>query len=133
MTKYNTENMSGFNNQSTAVLRRWRYPGDDTDIPRAVIGTNFNSLGSDRFVEDGSFIRLKYITLRYNFNKSFIKRFKASDLSLYTTVENIYTWTKYTGQDPEVTYKSGDFTAIGKDESLTPPVKTITLGLSIRF
>jgi len=132
-TKINTENMSGYNNQSTAVLRRWRQEGDITDIPRAVIGPNYNSLGSDRFVEDGSFLRLKYVTLRYNFPKIITQRIKMNDLSLYTTVENLLTFTNYTGQDPEVSYRGSDPFRVGYDTSMAPPVRTVTLGLNVRF
>jgi hypothetical protein len=132
-TRINTENMSGYNNQSTAVLRRWRYDGDITDIPRAVIGPNYNSLGSDRFVEDGSFIRIKYITLRYSLPKQLTDHFRLQELSLFTTVENLFTFTNYTGQDPEVSYRGNDPFRVGYDESMTPPVKTLTLGLNVRF
>ncbi|MFD3002012.1 SusC/RagA family TonB-linked outer membrane protein [Pontibacter toksunensis] len=132
-TRINTENMSGYNNQSTAVLRRWRYEGDETDIPRAVIGPNFNSLGSDRFVEDGSFIRIRYITLRYNLPISLAERLKMQELSLFTTLENLYTFTDYRGQDPEVSYRGNDPFRVGYDDSMTPPVQGFTLGLNARF
>ena len=59
--------MYTFNNQSTAVLSRWRNPGDITDMPRAVYNSGYNWLGSDRYVEDASFVRLRSVTLRYNF------------------------------------------------------------------
>src|SRR5262249_31450708 len=55
-TKITTTNMYGFNNQSTAVLRRWKNPGDETDIPRAIWNGGYNWLGSDRYVEDASFL-----------------------------------------------------------------------------
>ncbi|WP_114778425.1 SusC/RagA family TonB-linked outer membrane protein [Botryobacter ruber] len=132
-TKISTENMSGYNNQSTAVLRRWRDIGDETDMPRAVIGPNYNSLGSDRFVEDGSFIRIKYITLRYSLPAVLANQVHMKDLALFTTIENIYTFTNYTGQDPEVSYRGNDPFRVGYDTSMTPPVKTLTLGLNARF
>jgi len=132
-TKISTESMSNYNNQSTAVLRRWRRIGDETDIPRAVIGPNYNSLGSDRFVEDGSFLRLKYVTVRYNFPKIISQRFKLADLSVYSTVENLLTFTNYTGQDPEVSYRGSDPFRVGYDNSMAPPVKTVTVGLNVRF
>jgi hypothetical protein len=122
-----------YNNQSTAVLRRWRKPGDETEIPRALIGYGYNWLGSDRFVEDGSFVRLKYVTLRYDFDRGVIKKIKANTLSVYVTLENLFTFTKYTGQDPEVSYKSGDAFSLGYDNALTPPVRSVTVGLAARF
>lgn len=131
--RMNTENMYSYDNQSTAVLRRWRKPGDETDIPRALIGYGYNWLGSDRFVEDGSFVRLKYITLRYDFNPSLIKKIRANTLGVYVTLENLFTFTHYTGQDPEVSYKSGDAFSLGYDNALTPPLRSVTVGLAARF
>lgn len=131
--RMNTENMYYYNNQSTAVLRRWRRPGDETDIPRAIIGYGYNWLGSDRFVEDGSFIRIKYITFRYDFRPELLSKIKANQLGIYFTMENLFTFTHYTGQDPEVSYKGSDPFSIGYDNSLTPPVHSFTLGLNARF
>jgi hypothetical protein len=128
-----TENMYTYDNQSTAVLHRWRKPGDQTDIPRALLGYGYNWLGSDRFVEDGSFVRFKYVTLRYDFTQNVIRRMGASMLSLYVTAENLFTFTRYTGQDPEVSYKSGDAFGLGYDNALTPPLRSLTFGLSARF
>jgi TonB-linked SusC/RagA family outer membrane protein len=131
--RMNMENMYTYNNQSTAVLRRWRQPGDQTDIPRALLGYGYNWLGSDRFVEDGSFVRLRYVTLRYDFDQAVSKKIGASMLNVYVTLENLFTFTRYTGQDPEVTYKSGDAFSLGYDNALTPPVRSITLGLAAKF
>ena len=64
------ESMYNYKNQSTAVLQRWRAEGDDTDIPRALWGMGYNYLGSDRFVEDASFVRLKTLSINYNIPKN---------------------------------------------------------------
>lgn len=131
-TKINTTSMYGFNNQSTAVLRRWKTEGDVTDIPRATYGTGYNFLGSDRYVEDGSYLRLRSVTLKYDFNKMFLKRLGMKGLSANLMVENVLTFTKYTGQDPEVPVKLSAFSTV-VDNSTTPPIKTITLGLTANF
>jgi len=131
-TKMNTSNEYNFNNQSTAVLRRWRNPGDVTDIPRAVYNTGYNWLGSSRYVEDGTFLRLRSVTARYTFNKEVARRLKAKSMNVYLTVENLLTFTHYTGQDPEVSAGSGIFQQVS-DTSTTPPSKQYTLGLSIQF
>ncbi|MBO9674290.1 MAG: SusC/RagA family TonB-linked outer membrane protein [Sphingobacteriaceae bacterium] len=131
-TKINTTSMYGFNNQSTAVLRRWKKEGDITDMPRAMYGAGYNFLGSDRYIEDGSFLRLSSVVLRYDFAKTFMKRLGMKSLTTNLTVQNILTFTKYTGQDPEVPIKlNGSNTVI--DNSTTPPIKTITLGLTANF
>ncbi|WP_295117815.1 SusC/RagA family TonB-linked outer membrane protein [uncultured Chitinophaga sp.] len=132
-TKMNTSNMFYFDNQSTAVLRRWRKEGDVTDIPRAVIAGGYNWLGSDRYVENASFLRFRTITARWTFDKKFIARLKMKTLSAYMTAENLYTFTKYTGQDPEVTATGSDPFRIAYDYSMTPPAKTFTIGLVAGF
>ncbi|MEI6947813.1 SusC/RagA family TonB-linked outer membrane protein [Paraflavisolibacter sp. H34] len=132
-TRMNTTNMYGYDNQSTAVLRRWRKPGDETDIPRALFQSGYNWLGSDRYVEDASFLRFRTMTLRYTFPQSTVKKLKIKNLSGYVTVENLFTWTNYTGQDPEVSSRGSDPFRVATDQSMTPPVKTITLGLTGSF
>lgn len=132
-TKMSTTAMYNFDNQSTAVLRRWRKEGDVTDIPRAVYGTGYNWLGSDRYVENGSFMRLRSATVRYNFTQKALSRIKLRSLSAYFTAENLLTFTKYTGQDPEVSVRGSDPFRVATDYSMTPPSKTFTIGLSTTF
>ncbi|MDQ0638658.1 TonB-linked SusC/RagA family outer membrane protein [Pedobacter sp. W3I1] len=130
--KITTTNMYGVNNQSTAVLRRWRNPGDVTDMPRALYGVGYNWLGSDRYVEDASFIRLSSVTVRYNFTQNMLRRVGVKSASIYVTGQNLYTWTKYTGQDPDVTsVGSSNPFSYAADGSLTPPSKTFTMGLTL--
>jgi TonB-linked SusC/RagA family outer membrane protein len=128
-----TTNMSGWDNQSTATLSRWRKPGDITNMPRAVFGTGYNWLGSDRYVEDASFVRLRSVTFSYNVSKNTLKRLKLDDIRFWVTGDNLMTFTKYRGQDPEVNMKGGDPFAIAIDYSRTPPTRRITLGLTTRF
>ncbi|MEC3907209.1 SusC/RagA family TonB-linked outer membrane protein [Tamlana sp. 2201CG12-4] len=125
-TRINTENMRGTNNQSTAVLSRWRKPGDVTDVPRALFGRGFNYLGSDRFVEDGSYVRLKNITLAYRLPHSICEKLKVKQLSAYATGYDLFTWTKYSGQDPEVGLN-------GRDRATTPRPAMLNLGINIGF
>jgi len=130
----NTTNMYGFNNQSTAVLSRWRNPGDQTDMPRALYRTGYNWLGSDRYVEDASFVRFKSVTLRYNVPNETLKRFGLKNAAFYITAENLYTWTKYTGQDPDVTIRGNvDPFKYAQDNNLTPPTKNFALGITLGF
>jgi hypothetical protein len=132
-TKMNTTNMYGFDNQSVAVLRRWRKEGDVTDIPRALYRSGFNFLGSDRYVENASFLRFRTITLRYTASKGIIDKLKIKNLSGYITLENLFTWTNYSGQDPEVSVSGTDPFRVAFDQSFTPPVRTFTLGLTASF
>jgi TonB-linked SusC/RagA family outer membrane protein len=131
-TRINNENMRGSANQSTAVLKRWRHEGDDTDIPRALYARGYNYLGSDRFVEDGSFIRLKSLSLKYSFPKAMIREWGISRLDVFATGYDLFTWTKYTGQDPEVSL-SNNIYALSVDNSSTPKARRFALGLTLNF
>lgn len=132
IARMNTESQDTYNNQSTAVLRRWRFEGQETDIPRADFGSAVNALGSDRFLEDASFVRLKNITLRYNFPKSITEKLKLTKAMLFVTGTNLITFTKYSGPDPEAGI-GGNWDEIGYDDSQTPRAKQITAGLNISF
>lgn len=128
-----TTNMYTYDNQSTAVLSRWRNPGDQTDMPRAVYGAGYNWLGSDRYVEDASFLRFRSATFRYIFSKPFLKKMKLDDLQVYFTADNLMTFTNYRGQDPEVNMRGGDPFGIAIDYSRTPPTRRFTIGIQTRF
>jgi TonB-linked SusC/RagA family outer membrane protein len=132
-TKMNTTNMFYFDNQSTSVLSRWRKEGDVTDVPRALISGGFNWLGSDRYVEDASYVRFRTITARYTFNKKVLSKLKFRSLSGYVTAENLFTFTKYLGQDPEVSFRGSDPFRVSYDYSMTPPAKNITFGIVAGF
>lgn len=130
--RMNSEAMYGTDNQSLSVLRRWRSPGDDTNIPRALWQYGYNYLGSDRFVEDCSFLRLKTISLSYGLPKNFCRKIKVNTINAFVTAYDLLTWTNYTGQDPEVTLPS-NVTDIAMDRAQTPPGKRISGGLIINF
>lgn len=127
-----TTNLTGFDNQSTAVLARWRNSGDETNIPRALFNSGFNWLGSDRYVEDASFLRFRTATLSYSLGEKVLKKIKVADMKIFITGENFFTFTNYRGQDPEVGVPRGVF-GIAQDNSRTPPTKRFTFGLSTRF
>ena len=131
--RMNLENMYYFDNQATSTLRRFQHeyanPADAPAnlLPRALHEQGYNWLASDRFVEDGSFIRWKSLTFRYNFKKNLLERWKLQELYLYFTMQNILLITNYTGLDPEITM--GKFLDIAR----TPVPKSYTLGLNLSF
>lgn len=127
-----SEAMYNSDNQSTAVLRRWRNEGDDTDIPRALWNYGLNYLGSDRFVEDCSFVRLKTLSLSYNFPKSFCKKFGLNGINVFFTGYDLFTITDYSGQDPEVTLPT-TLTDLAEDDSQTPRSKRFSIGVTLNF
>ena len=128
--RMNVEKMYDNNNQSRAVNWRWRVEGDLTTVPRALRQTGYNWLGSDRFVEDGSFIRLNYTQLSYSFDPKTLKKWGLTQLSLYLSANNLFCLTKYSGADPEVGYGS---MGIVTDNAQTPRAKSFTAGLTIQF
>ena len=124
------ENMYSNNNQSRAVNWRWRVEGDITEIPRALYQHGYNWLGSDRFVEDGSFIRLNYSQLSYSLGPKILKKWGLTQLSFYISANNLFCLTKYSGADPEVGYGS---MGIVYDGAKTPRAKSFTGGITIQF
>ena len=130
--RMNAESMIGSDNQSKAVLRRWRNEGDQTDIPRALWGWGLNYLGSDRFVEDCSFVRLKTLSLSYNLPKKFCQSLSMTSINVFFTAYDLFTFSKYTGQDPEVNMPS-KITSIAVDDSQTPRSKRFAMGLTVNF
>jgi TonB-linked SusC/RagA family outer membrane protein len=132
-TEYNTTAEYGVNNQSTAVLRRWEQPGDITDIPRALYQKGFNSLGSSRYVSDGSYLRWTSLTLRYNLDQLLAKKLGIKSASIYVTGQNLYTWTNYLGQDPEISPRATDIYQVPNDSSTTQASKQYLLGITASF
>ncbi len=130
------ENMATNNNQSRSINWRWHNEGDNfaNILPRAVTTTNgvmtYNYLGSDRFVEDASFLRLNYAQLAYNFEPKLLKQWGLSTLNLYLTMNNLFCITKYSGTDPEIV--QAGFSPAG-DTSRTPRTKSFTVGATISF
>ena len=124
------ENMYSTNNQSIAVNWRWRKDGDVTEIPRALFNYGYNWLGSDRFVEDGSFLRFKYLTFNYAVPKDILRKLQVDRINCYLTFNNIFVLTRYTGVDPEVAYGS---LGISQDWGQTPRSKDLTLGITVGF
>jgi TonB-dependent starch-binding outer membrane protein SusC len=131
-TRIYIESMKGSDNQTTAVLDRWREPGDETSIPRAtLLDPNNNNRISSRFIEDGSYLRVKNLTFSYNLEKRLLEKLKLSEARVYASAQNLLTFTNYGGMDPEVNYAGPDNLRLGTDFFTHPQVRTLSLGLSI--
>lgn len=121
------ESMSIPQNQTTKVLDRWRGEGTSNSIPRAVYSDpNMNVRHSDRFIEDGSYLRLKNLTLGYTLPATLAQKVQLSTARLYLSCQNLFTLTRYSGFDPEVG-------AGGVDLGTYPVTRTVSLGLNIQF
>ena len=122
------EKMYDTTNQSTAVNWRWRKNGDVTEIPRALYNYGYNWLGSDRYVEDASFLRFSYVSLSYDVPKKFLKSVGLNTLRFDLSGQNIFVWSKYSGTDPEHANNGWNFAS---DSSQTPRSKSFTLRMRI--
>lgn len=139
-TRILSESMALTMNQSATVLDRWKKSGDITDMPRSTHESWANATPSTRFVENGSYLRIKSLTLGYNFKGSLLNRLKISSCMLYLTCENLLTFTKYTGFDPEVSAfnsnnesTTNQNTALGVDYGTYPQSRDYMVGLKISF
>ena len=132
LSRMETEGMYDAKNQSTAVLARWKIPGQITDMPRAVASKE-NLKTSSRFVEDGSFLRLKSLTLSYNVTGKLLKKWNIGRLQPYFTAQNLLTFTKYKGFDPEVNQWGGSALVQGLDWGTYPQTKSYVFGVNVEF
>ncbi|GAB3823192.1 SusC/RagA family TonB-linked outer membrane protein [Hymenobacter jeollabukensis] len=128
------EAMSSPLNQTTRVLDRWTPTHTNTRVPRAILGDpNGNARYSDRFIEDGSYVRLKNLTLGYTVPSALTRRAAIGSLRLYVTAQNLITWTDYSGYDPEVSSAPFSTTGQGRDFGVYPQARTYIAGLNVTF
>ena len=130
LARQNLEKMYDTYNQCATVNYRWRKDGDVTPIPRAMYNTSYNFQPSDRYVENGSFVRFQNLQLAYDFDKKMVKKIGLNTLQAYISMNNLYVWTKYSGVDPEI---SPQGYGVAADASQTPRSKQFTVTLNIGF
>ncbi|MDV6169655.1 TonB-dependent receptor [Flavobacterium sp. DG1-102-2] len=129
-TRFDTESMIDAKNQTTAVLNRWQQAGDITNVPRvSTDGSTNNSRISSHYVEDGSYLRLKALTIGYDLSKTVLDKIGLSALRLYATGENLFTITNYSGFDPEVNFGGTSTTVLGIDYGTYPQTRNIIFGI----
>lgn len=117
---------------SAQQLGRWQQPGDVTDIPRMASRNYSADLRPSRHVEDGSFLRLKNISLGYTLPSPVTSRVGIGRARLYAAAQNLLTWTNYTGLDPEVSTSPSNLVS-GVDIAVMPQPRTYTLGVNLTF
>lgn len=128
-SRMETEGMYDAKNQSTRVIDRWRRPGMKTQIPKA----GYDMKISSYFIEDGSFLRVKDVTLSYNVNSSKLKKLGVTRIQPYMTTSNLLTFTKYLGFDPEVNQWGSSGRVQGIDWGTYPQTRTFIVGLNVEF
>lgn len=125
------EAMKDFKNQLSSVGRAWYYEGQETDVPRAVYGDPMgNSRFSTRWLEDASFLKMRELTLSYDFSNEFLSFVKGG--RIYVSGENLFVWTDYLGADPEFFY-SYNSAMQGFDLGKVPHPRTYKIGFRLQF
>jgi hypothetical protein len=117
------------------VANRWTGPGSTTKFPRSINGaarSGYNTMNSDRFLEDGSFIRIRTVTLSYNLAGSSLNRLSMKSFRIYCQADNLFLLTKYSGYDPEVS-SNLDPSFFGMDRFNIPAPRTISFGVNVGF
>ncbi len=130
--KFSLESFDGYKNNSVAALKRWTPDNPTNEYPRATTKTAGNIL-SDHYVEDGSYLRVKDITLSYTLPKSLTKKFYCEGLTVFAGLKNIYTFTNYSGYDPEVSRFANNNLSMGADYGSYPMAKSYEFGLRMNF
>ncbi|SFF03241.1 SusC/RagA family TonB-linked outer membrane protein [Thermoflexibacter ruber] len=132
-TRVFSEGMNSIFGQTSGILNRWTPNNTNTNMPRAVWGDpNNNRRNSDHWIEDGSYLRLKNVVLGYTLPKSLIEKTKVfRNARLYVAAQNLLTFTKYSGLDPEVNTFSGSNISLGTDFLTFPQARTMTIGVNL--
>lgn len=126
--RFKNEQMTGLENQSAYVLNRWQYEGQSTDVPRALWEDPMgNAAFSTRWIEDGSYLKLRNVTLSYRIPQEFLV-FKNAEL--YVTANNLLTLTRYLGYDPEFSYSYMQIHQ-GIDYGLAPHTRQFLVGIKV--
>ncbi|MEI9944596.1 MAG: hypothetical protein WDN26_10305 [Chitinophagaceae bacterium] len=136
-TRVITEGMIRFFNAGTQVLNAWTPTNTNTDIPRAVSGDpNGNARTSTRFLENGSYLRLKNVSLGYNISSAKLNSWTKGTVSsfrIYVSGQNLLTFTNYSGYDPEVGNRTGGNLVNSIDWAIYPQPKTVQVGIQANF
>lgn len=111
-----------------------RVANPNASIQRITVSdANDNSRMSNRFIEDGSYLRLKNLSLGYTFPPALLKKYQIENLRLYINIQNLFTWTKYSGYDPEIGAYNQNVLLRGIDYARYPSQRIYTLGLNFMF
>ena len=131
--KYQMNSVVRYDNASIDALNRWREPGDITDYPKPVREDpkESDSRVQSRWVEDGSYIKLKSMNIRYQLPSAFARKLSFDKIEVYCSGSNLLTWTHYTGYDPDVNSYGG--LRIGIDDGAYPQSRSFILGVKFGF
>ena len=129
VSKMETQGMYDGKNQTTEVLNRWQVPGQITDVPKA----GFDLRNSTYFLEDGSYLRVKDISLSYDVPRKVLKPLHLTRLMPYVSATNLLTFTSYSGMDPEVNQYGNSGAVQGIDWGTYPMCRSFVVGMKVEF
>jgi hypothetical protein len=130
-TKQTLMNFGNSRNKSEDILDAWTKPGDVTNVPRLYYGDNtWVTTQSTRWLEKGDFVRIRNVQIGYNFPKSVTSKLKATRLRFYIQASNLYTFTGYTGIDPESNSVGNTNIGLGIDKMRPYMARTYTMGIN---
>lgn len=129
VSRIESEGMYDAKNQSKRIIERWRRPGMITSIPKA----GYDMKISSYFVEDGSYLRIKDVTLSYDFNMDWMRKIGVRKIQPYATVTNLFTFTKYLGFDPEVNQWGNSGNVQGMDYGTYPQTRSFIFGINVEI
>ncbi|MFT4202567.1 MAG: TonB-dependent receptor [Chitinophagaceae bacterium] len=138
-TRMTLEAMSSYANADANTLRRWKASGDVTDVPKAVYGdpapdnSVANSSPSTRFLENGSYLRLRSATLSYRLRDKWMKRIGFNNASFYVTAQNLFTITDFSGYTPEINSGGTSTVNMGIDYGTYPQARSFIFGVNLSF
>lgn len=124
---------NSFLNNTTEILTRWQKPGDITDVPKLWLIDNTANGSSTRFLEKGDFLKMRTITLGYTLPKSILDKLGAGSIRFYGQILNAFTWTGYSGADPEVNTNRFNNISVGTDLRNVPQPRTVLVGIQANF
>jgi hypothetical protein len=137
--RYLSANAESWDNQSHDQLDRWQKPGDITDVPQARFDSRNGSQHSTRYLEDGSYLRVRNITLGYNLPQQATQKIKLNKVRVYLSGQNLFTFTSYPGFDPEVNSMSAGAStqaynvSMGVDFFTAPQMRSVICGIEVNF
>ena len=129
-----TKNTSLYENQLVEAINYWTPTNTDTDIPRPIQSdSNTNLLISNRYIEDGSYVRIQNLTFGYSLPQNVLDKLKMSRLRVYGSAQNLYTFTNYSGYDPEIGSFNQSPLLSGIDNGRYPSPRTFSFGINLEF
>lgn len=122
-----------FDNQTIDQMNYWKKPGDITNIPQPRFDSANGTRPSSRYIQSGSYLRVKNVILGYNIPKTLLTKYKLQNLRVYASALNLFTFTDYNGYDPEINTTFAGSVQLGHDFYTPPQARTITFGLNVGF